>query len=157
MADQNISILLLLNKIRMFKAVTPSTFFHYCQDIADEPSNPNQSPENSIERTLGSQAFSAVLCASDAICSIVRDWSTHSIARSCPFIVGALWTPACLQLLIKTFVGARSALGEKASLSLKVLTMAMEQFAEFSGLGQFLLGRSQIRFNFYFALLWQQD
>lgn len=140
--DQNISILLLLGKIRMFKAATPSTFFHYCEDMADGRSNSESSPENSIVKTLGSQAFSAMLSASDAICSAVRDWSTHSIARSCPFIVVGLWAPACLQLLVKSFAGAGSALAEKASLSLRILTMAMEQFAEFSGIGQSLLGRS---------------
>ena len=106
-----------------------------------ECSDQAQTPNSRMARSLESEAFAEAHRASDAICSIVRDWSTHSIARSCPFIAGALWPSACIQLLVKSFAGDCSELAEKASLSLRILTMAMEQFAEFWGLGHHLLSR----------------
>lgn len=132
----------LISMIRTFKDATLSKIFLYCQDISIRHSDRDRPPENGIVRSPESQAFAEALRASDAICSIVRDWPTHSIARSSPFIAGALWVPACVQLLVKSFAGASLGIAEKASLSLRILTMAMEQFAEFWGLGHYLLGKS---------------
>ncbi|SPO06597.1 uncharacterized protein DNG_09287 [Cephalotrichum gorgonifer] len=132
-------IFLLSSKIRTFKNATPSTISLYCRDISIAPSGWEHPSGSGMMISPECQAFAEAHRASDAVCSIIRDWPTHSIARSAPFIAGALWAPACIQLLVKALAGANSGLAEKASLSLRILTMAMEQFAQFWGLGHYLL------------------
>lgn len=90
-------------------------------------------------------AFYEALWASDAICSIVCDWPAESMLRCCPFIAGALSAAACLQVIVKYFIGADSSAREKASISLTILTTAMKHFARFSGFCQHLLGALQSR------------
>ena len=119
----------------MFKGATPAHIFNYCQDMSQR--HPSGEP---TARSPGSQAFFQALIASDAICAMVRDWPTESIIRTCPFITCALWAPACIQLLVKSFAGCAKEIAEKASLSLRILTIAMEKFAEYWGLGRLILG-----------------
>jgi hypothetical protein len=135
----------------MFKDATPTTISNYCQEFSERRLHSPAVRVDSPTRSSGSEAFSEALLASDAICAIVRDWPTHSITRSCPFIVCALWAPACIQLLVKTFAGSAWELAEKASLSLRILTMAMEQVAEYYGLGRSILCRHN-PLTFLFAL-----
>lgn len=123
----------------MFSGATPTTIFNYCRDISKERSNISRKEEDIAMSSSGAQAFFNALRASDAICAIVRDWPTDSIVRTCPFIVNALWLPACIQLLVKSFADSAWQLAEKATLSLRILTMAMEQFAEHWGLGRLVL------------------
>lgn len=113
----------------------------YCQGISNERSGVYHLSGNGT-LSPDSRAFAEAHRASDAVCSIILDWPTRSIARSAPFIGGALWASACIQLLVKAFAGANLGLAEKASLSLRILTMAMEQFAQFWGLGHYLLGKN---------------
>lgn len=132
-------ISVIMGKVRMFSGATPTTIFNYCQDISKERSNISRNEGNAVNSSSGAQAFFDALRASDAICAIVRDWPTDSIVRTCPFIVYALWLPACVQLLVKSFAESAWELAEKATLSLRILTMTMEQFAEHWGLGRLVL------------------
>ncbi|KAL7947741.1 fungal-specific transcription factor domain-containing protein [Trichoderma barbatum] len=128
------SVFAISNKIRGFQRATPSDIFMYCRDLSRQRRQGNDnatSPE--------AKAFSLALSASEAVCSILRDSSAEDVARSCPYLAYTLWVPACLQLLVKLFTRADPELAEKASLSLQILTMTLERFAEYSGLGQFVL------------------
>ncbi|PTB60589.1 hypothetical protein M431DRAFT_489355 [Trichoderma harzianum CBS 226.95] len=122
------------NKIRCFKHATPSDIFNICRDLSRQRRQGNDngtSPE--------AKAFSRALFASETVCSILRDSSADDVPRSCPYLASVLWVPTCLQLLVKLFTRADPELAERASLSLQILTMTLERFAEFSGLGQFVL------------------
>ncbi|KAL6807494.1 fungal-specific transcription factor domain-containing protein [Trichoderma sp. SZMC 28013] len=128
------SIFAISNKIRCFKHATPSDIFNICHDLSRQRRQGNDngtSPE--------AKAFSRALSASETVCSILRDSSADDVPRSCPYLASVLWVPACLQLLVKLFTRADPELAERASLSLQILTMTLERFAEFSGLGQFVL------------------
>ncbi|KAL7963136.1 hypothetical protein V8C34DRAFT_310710 [Trichoderma compactum] len=120
--------------IRCFKHATPSDILNICRDLAGQRRQGNDngtSPE--------AKAFSRALSASESVCSILRDSSADDVPRSCPYLASVLWVPACLQLLVKLFTRADPELAERASLSLQILIMTLERFAEFSGLGQFVL------------------
>ncbi|KAJ4865101.1 fungal specific transcription factor domain-containing protein [Trichoderma breve] len=122
------------SKIRCFKHATPSDIFNLCHDLSRRRRQGNDngtSPET--------KAFSRALSASETVCSILRDSSADDVPRSCPYPASVLWVPACLQLLVKLFTRADPELAERASLSLQILTMTLERFAEFSGLGRFVL------------------
>ncbi|RFU28510.1 hypothetical protein B7463_g7830, partial [Scytalidium lignicola] len=130
---------ILLGKARMFKGATPTTILTYCQEFSEQHLYCSGLEGRSPARSPGGQAFFEALVASDTICAIVRDWPTHYIRRSSPFIVCGLWAPACIQLLVKTFAGSAWDLAEKTSLSLRILTMAMEQLAEYWGIARLIL------------------
>jgi hypothetical protein len=124
-----------MNKIRSFAGAEPSDIFIYCRDVSQ------QRRQNSFvtPTSEASKAFSLALSSSDIICSLIRDLSAEDVARCNPYLASTLWVPLCLQLLVKLFTRADPELAEKASLSLKILTMTLERFAEFSGLAQSLL------------------
>ncbi|KAK4080542.1 transcriptional regulator family: Fungal Specific TF [Trichoderma harzianum] len=126
------------NKIRCFKHATPSDIFNICRDLSRQ-----RRQGNGNGTTPEAKAFSRALSASETVCSILRDSSADDVPRSCPYLASVLWVPTCLQLLVKLFTRADSELAERASLSLQILTMTLERFAEFSGLGQFVLSRLQ--------------
>ncbi|QYS93350.1 Fungal_trans domain-containing protein [Trichoderma simmonsii] len=128
------SVFAISNKIRCFKHATPSDIFNICRDLSRQRRQGNDngtSPE--------AKAFSRALSASETVCSILRDSSADDVPRFCPYLASVLWVPTCLQLLVKLFTRADPELAERASLSLQILTMTLERFAEFSGLGQFVL------------------
>lgn len=129
-----------MNKIRSFTGATPSDIFTYCRDVSQQRRN------SFVVATSGSKAFSLALSSSDTICSIIRDLSAEDVACCNPYLAYTLWVPSCLQLLVKLFTRADPELAEKVSLSLKILTMTLERFAEFSGLGQFVLSMLQPAF-----------
>lgn len=85
-----------------------------------------------------SQKLYEAIFASDTICAIVKDWPSDVVQRSAPFIIYALWTPACIQLLVKAFATSWD-VREKASLSVQSLTSVMELIADYWGLGQLAL------------------
>ncbi|KAL7804506.1 fungal-specific transcription factor domain-containing protein [Trichoderma afarasin] len=122
------------SKIRCFKHATPSDVFNICRDMSRQ-----RRLGNDIGTSPDAKAFSRALSASETVCSILRDSSADDVPRSCPYLASVLWVPACLQLLVKLFTRADPELAERASLSLQILTMTLERFAEFSGLGQFVL------------------
>ncbi|KAH9204442.1 fungal-specific transcription factor domain-containing protein [Leptodontidium sp. 2 PMI_412] len=90
-------------------------------------------------KTTESCTFSDAIMASNNICTIVSDWPSDFIQRSSPLVVCTLWAPAAIQLLIKAFSTSNWELREKASLSLQILTSAMQRFAEYSGLAEAIL------------------
>ncbi|KAL6836237.1 fungal-specific transcription factor domain-containing protein [Trichoderma sp. SZMC 28015] len=124
----------LVAEIRCFKHATPSDIFNICRDLSRQR---RQGNDNSTSPEA--KAFSRALSASETVCSILRDSSADDVPRSCPYLASVLWVPTCLQLLVKLFTRADPELAERASLSLQILTMTLERFAEFSGLGQFVL------------------
>lgn len=87
-------------------------------------------------------AFCDAVTASNAVCAIVGDWPSYLVHRASPLLSYTLWAPAAIQLMIKAFATSNWELREKASLSLQVLTQAMKQFAEYSGIAESLLGNS---------------
>jgi hypothetical protein len=119
----------------MFQDATPTTIANYCQLFSERKSQAHRDSE----LFPGFQAFVKALTAADTICTIVRDWPSHVVPRSSPFISCALWGAACIQLLVKTFAGSCQELAERASLSLRILTLAMEESAEYWALGQSIL------------------
>jgi hypothetical protein len=124
----------------MFKNATPGNLFTYYQDLSKERSTMGIPFANHPRhKTPESRAFSKALYVSDVICSTIRDQPTDSMGPFF-FIAPLLWAPACLQLLVKSSTAAWPELMERASLSLRILTMRMEQCAEFWGLGLFYLG-----------------
>ncbi|KAB8074398.1 fungal-specific transcription factor domain-containing protein [Aspergillus leporis] len=108
-------------------------------DLSRERSTLGIPPANClIHKSPKSRTFSKALYASDVVCSPVRDWPTDSMAPFF-FIAPLLWAPACLQLLVKSSTAAWPELMERASLSLRILTIRIEQCADFWGLGLFYL------------------
>jgi hypothetical protein len=124
----------------MFKNTTPANLFTFYQDLSRERSTLGLPPANCLfHKSPKSRTFSKALYASDVVCSPVRDWPTDSMAPFF-FIAPLLWAPACLQLLVKSSTAAWPELMERASLSLRILTIRIEQCADFWGLGLFYLG-----------------
>jgi hypothetical protein len=122
----------------MFKGVTAAAVSDYCRNCSEWLLS-SREEDHHMARSIGSQKFFEAVLASDTVCAIARDWPAHLIHRSSPFIICALWAPACIQLLVKAFATSNWELREKASLSLQILTFAMEQFAEYWGLGHVIL------------------
>jgi hypothetical protein len=124
----------------MVQDVTAETISSYCQDFSRHSLDPSSRENGHASILPGSQAFSDALSASNAICTIVRDWPTNSIIHTSPFIIGGLLAPAAIQMLAKTFSGRASNLAEKASVSLRSLVIAIEHMAEYWGLCRCILG-----------------
>ncbi|PNP49572.1 hypothetical protein THARTR1_09894 [Trichoderma harzianum] len=129
-----VHVFAMAGKIRCFKYATPSDMFTICHDLSRQRRQGNDNGTSPQAR-----AFSRALSASETVCSILRESSVDDVPRSCPYLAPALWVPTSIQLLVKLFTRADPDLAERASLSLQVLTMTLERFAEFSGLGQFVL------------------
>lgn len=135
-----ISAEIVMCNIRMFKDVTPAILFSYYEDLSKERSTTGILHAKRLRnKSAGSLAFSKALYASDIVCLAVRDQPTHSMAPFF-FIAPLLWAPACFQLLVKSSTTAWPELMERASLSLRILTMRIEQCADFWELGHFYLG-----------------
>jgi hypothetical protein len=132
-------IRVLLVKARMFKGATTATISSYCRNFSTQNLHPSGMEDNNTAILSGLQAFSEAISASNSICTIVHNWQTNSIIHTCPWIISALWAPASILLLVKSFSDPDSDLAERASVSLSSLIVAMEQMAEYWGFCQFIL------------------
>lgn len=135
-----ISAEIVICNIRILKDATPAILFSYYEDLSKERSTTGIPLVNHLRnKSAGYRAFSKALYASDIVCLTVRDQPTDLMAPFF-FIAPLLWAPTCFQLLVKSSTTAWPELMERASLSLSILTMRIEQSAEFWELGQFYLG-----------------
>jgi hypothetical protein len=137
-------IRVLLGKTRLFKSATAATISSYCRHYSKQSVHPSGTEDGNLDTLPGAQAFCEALSASNSICAIVRDWPTNSIIHTCPWIITALWAPASILLLVKSFADCASDLAESASVSLRILFMAMEQMAEYWGFCRFILCMSNM-------------
>ncbi|KAL7955537.1 fungal-specific transcription factor domain-containing protein [Trichoderma compactum] len=110
----------------------------YCQSYSKWLSSRIEHERYSM-RPSQSRKFFETIRASDNICGAIKHCPSHVIHRSSPLVVVGLWAPACIQFLVKIFATSNGELRDKASLSLQTLVSAMEQFSEYSGLGQIVL------------------
>jgi hypothetical protein len=132
-------IRILLVKARMFKGATIATISGYCRNFSTQNMHASRMEDNNTATLSGVQAFSVALSASNSICAIVQNWPSNSIIHTCPWIISALWTPASILLLVKSFSDPASDLAERASVSLSILIVTMEQMAEYWGFCRFIL------------------
>ncbi len=141
------SIFLISAKVRMLKDATPWKIFQYCQDILNETPGPYRT-DRTTSRSLA------------RIPSLLQRRSTH-LMRYAPHRARLVHRidradlslhrhrsvgPSVRPAVGKVVAGASHELVEKASLSLRILTMAMEQFAEFWGHGQMVLSGYPLQF-----------
>lgn len=125
-------------KMGMFEGFNDATAPDFCQNYSEWLSSTTEQNQY-VVRPSQSRKFFEAIRASDNICGMIKRCPSHMIHRSSPLIAVGLWTPACIQFLVKTFATSNWELREKASLSLQTLISAMEQFAEYSGLCQIVL------------------
>jgi hypothetical protein len=137
------SLRVLLGKTIMFKDATVATISSYCRHHSKQSLHPSGTDDDNLDTFSRAQAFCEALSASNSICAIVRNWPTNSIIHTCPWIITALWAPASILLLVKSFADCASDMAESASVSLRILFMAMEQMAEYWGCCRFILCTSK--------------
>ncbi|KAJ9217475.1 transcriptional regulator family: Fungal Specific TF [Paecilomyces variotii] len=128
-------IRILIVRVQKFGDVNATAASDYCRNYSTWLSSPVKASTEFSE----SRRFYEAILSSDVICDIVRNWPRHSICRTCPLIMFALWAPACIQLMVKAFATSTWELREKALISFQALRSGMEQFAEYWGLGQAIL------------------
>ncbi|KAH8802949.1 fungal-specific transcription factor domain-containing protein [Xylogone sp. PMI_703] len=132
-------VTILTAKAQMYQGIAATTALDYRGKYRRWLSSKDEEASCKTHTVAAKTKFFKALQASDTICAIVKDWPTRFIHRTCPFIVFGLWAPACIQLLVKASALDAWELRDEASLSLQAIISAMEQFAEYGGLGRAVL------------------